>query len=346
MLLNLQKIENDGWCEASISGSLLEEKYNLINSKLKIYHKIYSLEKIKLVKNNCNKQEINKSLLRALLRYNECSHIFLKKLAIEIAENDKIYKDYYLNLPYLIFHLPFDNLEAGYFHNDELTPSQKEITIWISLNNFQTRYSPISIIKKTHSFIFNKIFRILSKFGYLENYIRIFLNKKLINIIPKEDSIYLWNALTYHKGNLNTTKCNNFAITMKLSKVPHPYEISYKLSELFKNQEKNLEYNNDLININEIYKSKIEMINFSLINNLNFEEDFIKYKNFFSKFKLNHLEKKILSFSLSLFAQRETNEKLKNSIDFFSVLLGSVNKVAEHRLSKIYKKKLLFKFIN
>lgn len=344
MLLNQKKIENKGWCEVKISNHLLEKKNKLIETKLTIFNQINSLEKIKLVKSNLNKQEINKSLLRALLRYNKYSLIFLKKLAIEIIENDKIYKNYFLNLPYLIFHLPFDNLEAGHFHNDELTPGKKEITIWVSLNNFQTEYHPISIVEKTHNFLFNKIFKIFSKFGYLENYIKIFLKKKIIKIIPKKDTIYLWNALTYHKGNLNTSKNNNFAITMKLSKLPHPYEKSFKLSELIKDHEHDFNY--DCININEIYKSKIEMINFSLINELNIEDDFIKYKNFFSKFKLNHIEKKILSFSLSLFAQRETNQKLKISIDFFSLLLGSVNNVVIHRLSEVYEKKFILKFIN
>lgn len=346
MLLDQQKIENNGWCEAKILGSLLEDKNQLIQTKLKIFDEIYNLKKIKLVSNNLNKQEINKSLLRALLRYNKISLNFLKKLATEIVENNEIFKDYFLNLPYLIFHLPSDYLEAGYFHNDELTPGEKEITIWISLNNSRTKYYPISIIKKTHNFLYNKIFKLLSKLGYLQNFIKIFLNKKIINIIPKDDSIYLWNALTYHKGNLNTSKSNNFAITMKLSKVPHPYETSYKLSELLEIKEYNLNNDNDLINIDDIYKSKIEMINFSLSNELNFEDDFIKYKNLINKFKLNDLEKKVLSFSLSLFAQRETNEKLKNSIDFFSLLLGSVNKVVVQRLSEVYKKDLILKFVN
>tara|TARA_B100000959_G_C14896851_1_gene589159 strand:+ start:310 stop:1302 length:993 start_codon:yes stop_codon:yes gene_type:complete len=281
--------------------------------------------------------EMTKSFIRGLLRESDLSY----KILIEMVENFKLSDNYSSNIKwctklYPMIHLPGDKSEAVGLHYDNFGKNEF-YTSWTALTNY--KYPALSYLN--HSEKLNKFFS------------KIILKTKISNFILKKinvnkGEIFIWNGNMIHCGNLNKSNSISAAFQMKFTDKKFKHEESLSIEN--KIIKKSHKVDNEILK-----KNYTKIIDFILNLKLSFEEN----KNLTINFlKDNSIEKnKILSFSLSLLAQRiSTNNfqiptqieraKIINNLDLFSLFLGAENLSSLSRLKNKYKNISLEEILN
>ena len=293
--------------------------------------------KINWTENNFFEIEVTKSLIRGLLRESDISYNILTSL-VENFKNSKNYSSsikWYTKL-YPMIHLPGDKSEAVGLHYDNFGNSEF-YTSWTPLTNY--KYPALSYIN--HSEKLNKFF---SKI-ILKTKLSKFLLRK-INVTKGD--ILVWNGNMIHCGNLNNSHSISAAFQIKFTdkKFEHEESLSIENKIIRKNQ------NIDNKTLKKNYKKIIDLV---LNLNLSFVENKNSIINFLNE---NFIEKnKILSFSLSLLAQRISTNNFQiptqieratiiNNLDLFSLFLGAENLSSLTRLKNIYNNITLEKILN
>jgi hypothetical protein len=263
--------------------------------------------------------EIKKSILRSLMRYSKES-IYL---GLSLRSNAATF----LSPPYPMIHLPNDSSETGGYHIDQVNSGQF-VSIWIPIVNYN--YPALSYIKNGYlKYIVKKVSGI--EFNAVEN---------LIN--AKYNFVYSWNGYFFHKGNKNTSSNISAALVIKHTKKPLIFEPVLSDYDISKSQK----FNDDEIVFIEKYM--INLYLFTLENsNRSFDKGlYMDVIEFLFKdsdnlvFKMDNKFNKIISFSLSLLAQRIENfyykeESIKINYDLLhllSLLFGSENLISLKKL--------------
>ncbi len=289
-----------GWSHLNQYSNYLNKEniINLNNSISAIKKKIESSE----IKNF--DLEIKKSFIRSFIRFSEEAWKFAKYQSDFLIKKEVINDQFYLTMPYILYHSPYDKNESGDFHTDVYSYNKTFITNWTSLDT--CHYHPLNIIEYSNNLfnlsrINNKLFKSISKL--------ILPNKKLKVF---EGDSFIWTGKMLHRGNFNSSNKDHFAIFMRFTSLPIRNDRTMKIYD-FKNK------NNDkipLLNIKNYYQifdifidlfsnDFKEEINFDKNNNL--KNYFEKIKKICNKLKLTNFEKRFISFSCSLIGQRERN---------------------------------------
>ncbi len=276
--------------------------------------------------------EIKKSILRGFLRECKYSHKILK-LFVQTFKGSDLYSNkikFYTKL-YPMIHLPSDKSESVGLHFDNF--GNKEFyTSWTPITIYE--YPALAYVKNSHKFK-----KLISKIFLKLNILNLFLE----NINVNRGEIFIWNGNMIHKGNLNSSKKVSAAFQIKFTDESFIHEKSYGINE-------NLNVNYQIeTNIEKLFDKYNELINFASetmdLSKHNREDIEFHTKN------TTPVEKKILSFSLSVLAQRiSTNnysigkkierQKIIRNLDIFSVIFGGENLSSIDRLSKINDKKV------
>mgnify|MGYP006134993425 CR=1 FL=1 len=340
-------MRRNGWFEIAHMEKTLHAHSELAEKKEKLIKEFISLKKSHAYIDSTlpYKNEIAKSCIRSSLRYSSEAMEFTKVLVGDILERNPEYSKYYVNMPYILFHLPNDKSEQGNIHNDTIKECQNSITVWTPINTFKNTYPSISIFPRSHSFLINICYRLATKFlpkMQLENLLKK-TGIKRVDVYPSISSSYIWDSNLLHMGNLNSSENYHCALVVRISKKPLYYEPSVECKSL--DQRTNFE--SIEFNILELYKNfskHIESIEKISCESLNIER-FIS--NVYEHRKLIGLEtRKALSFALSLVAQRHHDLPNSNYFDLASYIIEKENIVGlERYLNKCSDKKVALKVL-
>jgi hypothetical protein len=340
-------MRRDGWYEIAHMEMTLHAHSALAKKKDELIKKFISLKKSQDYV-SCTlpyKNEIAKSCIRSSLRYSSEAMEFTKVLVGDIHKRNPEYSEYYVNMPYILFHLPNDKSEQGNIHNDTIKECQNSITVWTPINTFKNTYPAISIFPRSHSFLINIYYRLAAKFlpkMQLEDLLKK-TGIKRVDVCPNVSSSYIWDSNLLHMGNLNSSKNYHCALVVRISKKP----LYYEPSVVCKSLDQRTNFESIEFNILELYKNfskhmkSIEKISRESLDIEIFISNVYEYR------KLISLKtRKALSFALSLVAQRHHDLPSSNYFDLASYIIEKENIVGlERYLNKCSDKKVALKVL-
>ena len=273
--------------------------------------------------------EIKKSILRSKIRYSSITD----KLIVKILNNIKNITngDCKVTRFYPMIHLPYDKLEAGGYHFDQV--ENKNIkTIWVAASNY--KYPALSIFdlgfnnRKINSLLIkSKIPNLLSKKVYSE-----------------QGDVNIWDGKLIHAGNFNNSEATALALQMKIINIDEEFifEETNNIKNIngtcFSNSE---EINTDIVKLNYEFQEIIKEIQELNKSNNKIENNLMQLNNYFKKY--NKYNFKYYSFALSILSQRiRSFRKFFNNIsnlnnfvsmlDYISIMLGAENLISVKRL--------------
>lgn len=312
----------------NFSEKISDRKYNALNIDEEISSELEKLEII--FKNgieflnlsdefNLNQPSIveaKKCLLRSYLRYNSYSFAYMVSNKIFPKKIDQ----YFYTLAYPMIHLVNDKSEQGAVHIDQVNRSRLH-TIWTPITEYD--YNALSYIKN----------------GYYEYLIKkkvLRLNSyKQYDIKPKKFTPIVWGGYFPHIGNLNTSNNINCALVVRVTKEPLLYEPTSHLS----NKIENLSF--PIKDVSYDYNEFISLIDFAKNFKDELTNDDLENIKEVAQQKINLKSNKILSFSLSIIAQRmrskpelfpEFSQISRNVLNLLSLLISSENLISLRQL--------------
>jgi len=315
-----------------IQDSMLETEIERLEIYFRELLKKIGLENETWSQINFFELEKKKSIIRGLLRESKHSYKILKQLKQAFKNSDFSTETikFYTKL-YPMIHLPNDKSESVGLHFDNFG-NKEFFTSWTAITNY--KYPALSYIKNSQNFK-----KLISKFLIKFKILNLFLS----NINIQKGEIYIWNGNMIHKGNLNTSKDISAAFQIKFTDENFIHEESLNLKDELENQ-----YNLDF-KLEDLIDKYNKLINFGckIDNILKIKENKIDfYLN-----KSNNIEKKIISFSLSVLAQRIftsnfpminaiKKEDIIKNLDLISIIFGGENLSSIHRLNRFNNKEI------
>lgn len=273
--------------------------------------------------------EIKKSILRSKIRYSSSTD----KLIVKILNNIKNITngDCKVTRFYPMIHLPYDKLEAGGYHFDQV--ENKNIkTIWVAASNY--KYPALSIFdlglnnRKINSLLIkSKIPNLLSKKVYSE-----------------QGDVNIWDGKLIHAGNFNNSEATALALQMKIINVDDEFifEETNNIKNIngicFSSSE---EIHTNIVKLNHEFQEIIKQIQELIKSNNKIEDNLTQLNNYFKKY--NKYNYKYYSFALSILSQRIRSfkkffnnisnlNKFVSMLDYISIMLGAENLISVKRL--------------
>ncbi len=273
--------------------------------------------------------EIKKSILRSKIRYSSSTD----KLIVKILNNIKNITngDCKVTRFYPMIHLPYDKLEAGGYHFDQV--ENKNIkTIWVAASNY--KYPALSIFdlglnnRKINSLLIkSKIPNLLSKKVYSE-----------------QGDVNIWDGKLIHAGNFNNSEATALALQMKIINVDDEFifEETNNIKNIngicFSSSE---EIHTNIVKLNHEFQEIIKQIQELIKSNNKIEDNLTQLNNYFKKY--NKYNFKYYSFALSILSQRIRSfkkffnnisnlNKFVSMLDYISIMLGAENLISVKRL--------------
>lgn len=329
----------------------LKDKNKLEHYSLNLKH-LYNYPFNHKIKINADKKIINeleKSFIKAKLRYDKNSITIAYEIAKLYAEINKIkFQEVYFTNCYPILHEPKDKIEEGTYHMDQ-DGFSKIITLWTPVTNYD--YSALSYFK--FGFFFHRFLKKIVK-------------NKILNFYHKIEVVkfktIVWGGLFIHKGNLNISSNYSSAAVIWISiGKKKKSDLSFnlkKFSERLENKkiknetlfDKNYNKNIDeeLVQLNIVLK---KLINLSNSINFSFKILISNLKNILKDIDFQNNKNLMYSFLFSIFAQRlntillrKIDVRLKNisllinCLDLLSIFTGLQNFSS---FTRLYNSKLL-----
>jgi hypothetical protein len=267
--------------------------------------------------------EVKKSVLRSKLRYSNSGIKFsveASKLIASSFQQSQI--PCYHTMIYPMIHLVGDQSEEGEYHTDQVG-RLKLRTGWTAITEYDyepLRYIPFGLmINSLSQRLFNKNFP--QRFG--------------LSLNANRGSILTWGGGFFHSGNINDSNNISCAVVLRISDQPLNFEPtrSLQLEDVQTNIEFAMGVPNDIAHLLDVMTILLNWTMESYDLEVN-ENLCLKMKNLLQQ--NNSLEHPMISFSLSLLAQRirtkevffddeGKSQRIANILDLLALLSGAEN---------------------